>query len=137
MDKFVGKWQVTSTENMANMLQAFDMEENKRKIYSEMKFQMEYLREDDNTWVYIVSMPDGTNIKTIKFKLGQDYDSTTFDGRPIVSHVEFTDGKFVESHSDVGDPTLSSHVTREIIGDELIVTATVRNVSSITRHRRM
>lgn len=137
MEKFIGKWQVISTENMANMLQAFDMPEEKKKTYSEMKFQMEYQQEGDSVWVYNVCLPNGSIFKTIRFKIGEDFDSTTFDGRAIVSHVEFDGNKLVETHNDVNDASLSSTVVREIVDDQLIVSATVRNVTSVTKHTRI
>ncbi len=37
------------------------------------------------------------------------------------SKVDVTDGKFVEVHRDKQDPTLDAQMTREVVGDELIV----------------
>lgn len=58
------------------------MEEDKRKMYSNAKFQMEYRRNGDD-WEYTVDMPHGVS-KTFKFRIGEPYDSTTLDGRPIL-----------------------------------------------------
>jgi hypothetical protein len=136
MDKFIGKWVVTETENMENMLRAFDMEEEKRLIYSNMKFTMEYERTGE-CWAYTVYMPNGMQ-KTFNFTLGQEFDSTTLDGRPIISCINQDGEKFVEYHKDKNDPTLDAEMTREVNSDDqLIVTAKVRNVTSITRHKRI
>src|SRR6218665_1222718 len=59
-----------------------DMEEDKRKMYSNMKFQMEY-RRNGGDWEYTVDMPHGVS-KTFRFRIGEPYDSTTLDGRPIL-----------------------------------------------------
>ncbi len=39
----------------------------------------------------------------------------------LQSLVNVNDGKFVEIHRDKEDPTLDAQMTREIIGDELLV----------------
>ncbi len=59
------------------------MEECKRKMYSEMKFQMEYTHNGHDQWQYTVYMPGGGS-KTFSYTLGQEFDSQTLDGRPIV-----------------------------------------------------
>ena len=58
------------------------MEEKKRQMYAEMRFTMEYTRNGEN-WSYTVEMPNGMK-KTFNFSVGQEFDSTTLDGRPIV-----------------------------------------------------
>ncbi|KAK2169447.1 hypothetical protein LSH36_10g14018 [Paralvinella palmiformis] len=121
MDKFVGKWEVTGTENMDEMLRAFDMEEEKRQMYSDMKFTMEYSHNGDD-WIYKVYMPGG-HCKTYQYTVGKEFDSQTLDGRPIISLVTVKDGKFVEYHKDKEDPTLDAEMIREVNGDELTVPA--------------
>ena len=59
-----------------------DMEEEKRKMYSNMRFTMEYKKDGDD-WSYTVYMPNGMN-KKFSYKLGEEFDSTTLDGRPII-----------------------------------------------------
>lgn len=135
MNAFIGKWEVTGTENMDEMLKAFDMEEAKRKMYSEMKFTMEYAR-DGEEWVYTVYMPSGMS-KTFRYTIGKEFDSQTLDGRPITSKVDVEDGKFVELHRDKEDPNLDATMTREVKGNQLTVTACVRNVTSKTWHKRV
>ena len=48
-----------------------------------MKFQMEYTHNGNDQWQYTVLMPNG-NTKTFAYKLGQEFDSNTLDGRPII-----------------------------------------------------
>ncbi|KAI0233333.1 hypothetical protein LSAT2_016401 [Lamellibrachia satsuma] len=134
MEKFLGKWEVTGTENMDNMLKAFDMEAEKRALYANMQFTMEYKRDGDK-WSYTVCMGKGMD-KTFNFVPGEEFDSTTLDGRPIISKISIEGDKFVEHHKDKEDPTLDAVMIREVNGDKLIVKATVRNVTSITRHKR-
>ncbi|ELU12067.1 hypothetical protein CAPTEDRAFT_20975 [Capitella teleta] len=134
LTKFVGKWEVTGSENMDEMLKVFDMEEEKRKMYSNMRFTMEYTVNGDD-WAYTVHMPQGA--KTFNFRLGEEFDSYTLDGRPIKSKINAEGGKFVEYHTDAADPSLNAVMVREVDGDSLTVTATVKTVSSITRHKRV
>jgi hypothetical protein len=56
------------------------MEEEKRKMYSNMRFTMEYTVNGDD-WAYTVHMPHGA--KTFQFCIGEEFDSFTLDGRPI------------------------------------------------------
>jgi len=136
MEQFVGKWEVTASENMDEMLKAFDMEDAKRQMYSTMKFQMEYSHNGHDQWQYVVFLPNGMS-KTFQYTLGQEFDSHTLDGRPILSKVSAQDGKFVEIHKDKSDPTLDAEMVREVVGDELVVTARVKDITSITRHKRI
>ena len=69
-------------DTMLLFLLSTDMEEEKRKLYSNMRFTMEYMKDGDD-WSYTVYMPNGMT-KTFAFKLGEEFDSTTLDGRPII-----------------------------------------------------
>ena len=51
-------------------------------MYVDMKYTIEYKKNGDN-WSYIVCIPMGMT-RTYDFKLGEAFDSTTLDGRPIV-----------------------------------------------------
>lgn len=68
---------------VSNSACVLDMEPEKRKMYSDMKFQMEYIHNGNDQWQYTVLMPNG-NTKTFAYKLGQEFDSYTLDGRPII-----------------------------------------------------
>ncbi len=57
------------------------MEDAKRQVYADMKFTMQYERDGDN-WSYVVTMPNGMN-KKYNYKVGEEYSSSTLDGRPI------------------------------------------------------
>ena len=59
------------------------MEHEKRKIYSDMKFQMEYTHSGNDRWQYSVLMPNGMT-KTFAYELGEEFESSTLDGRPII-----------------------------------------------------
>ncbi len=60
-----------------------DMEAEKRQMYCHMKFVMEYSHTGQNQWQYTVRIPNGIT-KTFAYTLGQEFDSFTLDGRPIV-----------------------------------------------------
>ena len=61
------------------------MDEAKRTMYETMRFVMEYSLNGD-TWTYTVFMPGGMS-KTFQYNIGQEFDSTTLDGRPIIVNI--------------------------------------------------
>ena len=64
-----------------------DMEESKRQMYKDMKFIMQISRPSDNRWQYEVFAPQGALVKSYNFAIGEEFDSTTLDGRPILVSV--------------------------------------------------
>jgi len=136
MDKFAGKWEVTSTEKMDEMLKAVGMDEEKIKMYGEIKPVFGYTKDGDY-WVGDIVLPNGQVVKTSKFKVGEPFDTTSIDQRPVKSLVELKDGKMVETFTDANDATLSMTVTREIVNDELIMKVTARGITGITKHKRL
>ena len=60
-------------------------EEKQQKIFAEMKFQASYSRDDSDPsyWLYVIRKPDGDVLDTIRFRLGEDFDSISVVGRPI------------------------------------------------------
>ena len=62
------------------------MEPEKRQMYSDMKFTMEYTHNGHDQWKYTVLIPNGIT-KTYEYTLGQEFDSFTLDGRPIIVSI--------------------------------------------------
>ena len=71
--------------DIVQTLLAADMEAEKRALYANMRFTMEYKREGDK-WSYTVCMGKGMD-KTFNFVPGEEFDSTTLDGRPIIVSI--------------------------------------------------
>ena len=65
------------------------MDENKRQMYCKMNFTMEYQKSDGDAWLYTVYMPHNMS-KSYTFVVGQEFDSTTLDGRPIKVRKQHT-----------------------------------------------
>ena len=59
-----------------------DLTEEKRKLYANMRFTMEYTRDGDN-WTYTVHIAPGLS-KQFVYTIGQLFEATTFEGRPII-----------------------------------------------------
>merc|ERR1719319_1298978 len=82
------------------------------------------ISEDAGTWTITTS----TTLKTmeLKFKLDEEFDETTPDGREVKAKVTFEDGKIVTVQKAKKDGEKSTKSVREMTGaDEMVYTMTV------------
>merc|ERR1712066_556598 len=95
MEEFKGKWERTAADNYEELLKVLDVNFLLRKAATASNPKVE-ITEEGGEW----TINQSTTLKTViqKFKLGEEFDETTPDGR--------------ES-------------TREVVGGELVYTVTV------------
>merc|ERR1712110_58784 len=82
------------------------------------------LRKADGVWTIKTS----TTLKSmeLKFKIGEEFDETTPDGRDVKAIVTFENGnQFVSVQTAKKDGQKSTKVIREFNGDEVVQTMTV------------
>merc|ERR1712221_39293 len=81
------------------------------------------ISEDAGTW----NIKTSTTLKTmeLKFKLDEQFDETTPDGREVSAKVTFEDGKIVTVQKARKDGQKSTKSTRELIDGELVYTMTI------------
>ena len=75
-----------------------------------------------------------TTLKTmeLKFKLGEEFDEKTPDGRDVKAKVTFEDGKIVTVQKAKSEKEKSTKSVREMKGaDELIYTMTIDGVADL------
>merc|ERR1712212_215309 len=112
MDAFKGTYERTSAENYEDMLKILDVNMLLRKAACASTPKME-VSEDGGVWTIKTS----TTLKTmeLKFKLGEQFDETTPDGREVTA---------VEKAKKDGEKSTKS--VREMNGaDEMIYTMTI------------
>merc|ERR1711863_29798 len=92
MDSFKGKFERTSAEKYEEFLKALDVSFMLRKAATVSTPVME-VTEEGGVWTIKTS----TTLKTmeLKFKLGEEFDETTPDGREVTAIVNLEDGKIV------------------------------------------
>merc|ERR1712121_357040 len=123
MEAFKGKYERTSADQYEEFLKALEVNFLLRKAATWSTPHME-ITETDGNW----SIKTSTTLKTmeLKFKIGEEFDETTPDGREVSSLVTFEDGKIVTVQKAKKEGQKSTKSIREMNGtDELVYTMTV------------
>nr|ALS04313.1 cellular retinoic acid-binding protein 2 [Acartia pacifica]ALS04315.1 cellular retinoic acid-binding protein 2 [Acartia pacifica] len=122
MDSFKGKYERVSAENYEEFLKALDVNFLLRKAATVSTPVME-VSEEDGVWTIKTS----TTLKTmeLKFKVGEEFDETTPDGREVKAIVTLDGNKFVCEQKAKKEGQKSTKSIREFNGDECIYTMTI------------
>merc|ERR1712050_92358 len=129
MEAFKGTYERTSAENYEEMLKILDVNMLLRKAACASTPKME-VSEDGGVWTIKTS----TTLKTmeLKFKLGEEFDETTPDGREVSAVVNLEDGKIVTVQKAKREGQKSTKSVREMNGpDEMIYTMTVDGIDDL------
>ncbi|CAN0556553.1 unnamed protein product [Ectocarpus sp. 8 AP-2014] len=130
MDAFKGKFERTSAEKYEDFLKALDVNMLLRKAAT-VSTPTVVISENDGVWTIKTS----TTLKSmeLKFKLGEEFEETTADGRQVSAVVSFEDGKIVTVQKAKKDGQKSTKSIREMNGaDELVYTMTIDGVDDLT-----
>merc|ERR1712066_1211435 len=117
MEEFKGKWERTAADNYEELLKVLDVNFLLRKAATASNPKVD-ITEEGGEWTIKQST-------TLKFKLGEEFEETTADGREVSSVVTFEDGKIVTVQTAKKEGAKSTKSTREIVDDELVYTITV------------
>merc|ERR1711862_198947 len=123
MEAIKGKYERTSADKYEEFLKALDVNFLLRKAATVSTPVME-ITEDGGVWTITTS----TTLKTmeLKFKLGEEFDETTPDGRDVTAVVNLEGGKIVTVQKAKKEGQKSTRSVREMNGtDELIYTMTI------------
>ncbi|KAK3609795.1 hypothetical protein CHS0354_022657 [Potamilus streckersoni] len=136
MANFVGKWELAESINFQEYMVAIGVEEEKRKIASQVlgvgsKMTHEFSVNGDE-WTLKIWTQNGE--KEIKFKLGQEFDSATLDGRPVKVMFNKDGDKLIETQKGA---TFESINERTVSGDELTMLMTGGGVTCTRKYRRV
>jgi len=129
MDAFKGEYTRTSAEKYEEFLSALNVGFLLRKAAT-ISTPVKTISEDDGTW----SIKTATTLKSmdLKFKLGEEFDETTADGRDVKGVVTFEDGKIVSVQTAKKEGQKSTRSVREMNGpDELIYTMTIDGMEDL------
>merc|ERR1711962_1014918 len=128
MDAFKGKYERTSADKYEELLKELDVNFLLRKAATVSTPVME-ISEDGGVWTIKTS----TTLKTmeLKFKLGEEFDEVTPDGRDVSALVTFEDGKIITVQKAKNEKHKSTKSVRELNGDELVYTMTVDGVADL------
>ncbi|CCD68988.1 Fatty acid-binding protein homolog 6 [Caenorhabditis elegans] len=117
--EFVGRWKLIHSENFEEYMKEVGVGLITRKAAANLKPTLEIKVEGDLWYSNQYSTFKNT---TLSFKLGQEFDETTPDGRTVKSVVNFENGKFIHIQKKIKDSDKESIITRWLEGDKLITT---------------
>ncbi|XP_068218255.1 sodium/calcium exchanger regulatory protein 1 [Palaemon carinicauda] len=134
MAKIVGKYKLETSENFDEFMKALGVGLVMRKMGNTATPSVEITLEGDT-----YSLKTITTFKTteIKFKLDEEFEETTADGRVVKSTIKLDGNKLI--HNQVGDKEKKekdSLLTREFTDTEMIMECKVDDVVSKRVYKR-
>merc|ERR1712105_276176 len=136
MDSFKGKWKRTSSDQYEEFLSALDVNFLLRKAANASTPVME-ICEEGGVW----SIKTSTTLKSmeLKFKLGEEFEEKTPDGREVTAIVTLEGNSLVSVQKAKKAGQQSTKVIREFNGDECVKTSTVdgKEVLCVEKFKRM
>ncbi|KAL6489616.1 hypothetical protein MHYP_G00033570 [Metynnis hypsauchen] len=131
MDRFMGTWKLTSSDNFDEYMKAVGIGFASRQIANMAKPSLLFSVDDQG----VFSMKSMTTFKTveIKFKLDEEFDEITADDRQAKTVMSLVDGKLVQTQSWEGKSTT---LEREVQDGKLIVKCVMDDVVSVRTYER-
>ncbi|KAK7091178.1 fatty acid-binding protein homolog 6-like [Littorina saxatilis] len=124
-DQFLGHWKLASSENWDEYMKAAGVGLVTRKVANQLTSYEDWKREGDQWTLHISST---FKSKIVTFKMGEEFDEDTMDGRKVKSLVTLEGDKMVHKQKPTKEGELDSTVTREILDDgRLLVTFVAEN----------
>ncbi|TMS11428.1 fatty acid binding protein 4b [Larimichthys crocea] len=130
VEQFVGKWTLTSSENFDDYMKAIGVSFATRQMGNMAKPDL-LISVDDG----VISMKSESTFKTteIKFKLNEEFEETTADGRKTKTIVTLDNGKLVQLQSWDGKKTT---LEREIQGGKLTAKCVMDDVVAVRTYEK-
>ena len=129
MEAFKGKFKRTSANNCEEFLKTLGVSWLIRKA-AKVSTPVTEISEAGGEWTIRTS----TTLKTVelKFKLGEEFDDVTADGRDVRVKVVFEEGKIITVQKAKHENEKSTRSVGEMIGtEELIYTLSVDGIEDI------
>merc|ERR1712228_437711 len=128
MDSFKGKYTRTSAETYEEFLKALDVNFLLRKAAT-VSTPVMTVSEEGGVWSILTS----TTLKSmeLKFKIGEEFDETTPDGRDVTAIVTLEGNSFVTEQKAKKDGQKSTKSIREFNGDEVVYTMTIDGIDDL------
>jgi len=131
-DKFAGTWALDMSENFDEYMKAVEVNFVTRKMASVLKPNVIISVEGD-AW----TLKTESTLKTSEttFKLGQEYEETTADGRTVMTTFTLdNEGKLIQEQKG----KVPSTITRELIDNEtLLCTCVAKDVTCKRKYKKV
>ncbi|KAL6732018.1 hypothetical protein Aduo_002825 [Ancylostoma duodenale] len=116
---FEGKWVLDKSENFDEYMKEVGVGLITRTAAAHLKVNLEIKKEGDK-WIFLQTSTFKNS--TLEFKLGEEFEETTPDGRKLKAKIELVDGKLVHKQTPIKADDKPSTITRWVEGDRLITT---------------
>ncbi len=111
----LGEWKMISSENFDEVLKEFGVGLMLRKLASTTKPNVRFEINDHGEWSF--STISTFKNAVVKFKLNEDFNEETMDGRKVVSRFTMDDnGRLVQTQKDQNGNIIATMI-REITSD--------------------
>ncbi|XP_067281955.1 fatty acid binding protein 4a [Pseudorasbora parva] len=126
VDKFVGTWKMTSSENFDEYMKALGVGFATRQVGNRTKPNLVVCVDDQG----LICLKSQSTFKTteIKFKLNESFEETTADDRKTTTVVTFENGKLVQKQTWDGK---ESTIEREVTDGKLVAKCTMGDVVAV------
>jgi len=124
-----GKFKLTDSEHFDDYMKALGVSMMTRTLANKAT-PVQEITQDGET----INIKTVTTFKTteIKFKIGEEFDEQTADGRKVKTTFAWEGDKLVQTQ--VGDKTTT--LTREFNGDELVMICKVDNIVCTRKYKK-
>ncbi|KAG7242077.1 hypothetical protein INR49_024123, partial [Caranx melampygus] len=131
VEQFVGTWTLTASENFDDYMKAIGVGFATRQMGNMVKPNLVISVDDAG----IISMKSESTFKTteIKFKVNEEFDETTADGRETKTTVTFENGKLVQKQTWEGKTTT---LEREIQDGKLTAKCVMGEVVAVRTYEK-
>ncbi|KAG1973861.1 fatty acid binding protein 4b [Pimephales promelas] len=131
VEKFVGKWKMTSSDNFDEYMKAVGAGFASRQMANLAKPSLTIALGEEGS----ISMKAVTTFKTleIQFKLEEEFDETTADDRKVKTIMSLVDGKLIQRQTWEGKTTI---IEREVQDTKMIAKCTMDDVVAIRTYEK-
>uniref|UniRef100_A0A0K0D979 FABP domain-containing protein n=1 Tax=Angiostrongylus cantonensis TaxID=6313 RepID=A0A0K0D979_ANGCA len=116
---FEGKWILDKSDNFDEYMKEIGVSLLVRKAAAYLKVHLEIKKEGDK---WICQQTSTFKNSTLEFKLDEEFEENTPDGRTVKSLIKFVDGKLIHTQTPIKTDDKPSLITRWIENDHLITT---------------
>jgi len=132
-EQFVGKFKLVSSENFDEYMKKLGIGFALRAIGNSVKPTIDVKHEGDK-WI-IESHSTFKNVY-LNFKLGEEFEETTPDGRVVKSVITLEDGKLIHKQKAIKEGDKDTVITREIKDGDMHVGMECDGVSAVRIYKR-
>ncbi|XP_068425437.1 fatty acid binding protein 4b [Clinocottus analis] len=131
VDQFLGSWTLTASDNFDEYMKAIGVSFATRQIGNMTKPNLVFSVDDAG----VITLKSESTFKTseIKFKLGEEFDETTTDGRSTKTTITLENGKLVQLQSWDGKKTT---VAREIQDGKMCTKCVIDDVVAVRTYEK-